>query len=148
MSRGGRGNFQRGGRNNFQQSTGELVAFGKYLHNAESTLIFKCDSKDKYPAFNCPVFNNSKKEIGKVGEVFGRLDDYFFSVIPAEGVKADSFKVDDNIMISSDKLFDVERLKNPPAPKRGGARGGQRGGRGAPRGGNGFGNNKGPRPHY
>ena len=150
--RGGRGNF-RGGNNKFQtkpkfqgnQSTGELVPFGKYLHAAETTLVFKSTSDTQYPAFNAQVFDSKKNELGKVGEVFGPLNDPFFSVEPKEGVTETMFKIDDPIYIYSDKLFSTERLKNPPAPvKRGGAqRGGRGGARGAPRGGMQRGGNRG-----
>nr|BAN42025.1 H/ACA ribonucleoprotein complex subunit, putative [Entamoeba invadens] len=147
--RGGRGGNRggRGGRSDFhnrdQAPQGAFIPFGKYLHSAENILIFKATSLEKYPAFNAIVFNESKKELGKVGEVFGPLDDYYFSVVPAEGVKADGFKQDDPIFLYDDKLFTTERLKNPPPPRRGGApRGGRGGGRGgfSSRGGSGFGN--------
>ena len=158
--RGGRGNF-RGGNNKFQtkskfqgnQSNGEIVSFGKFLHVAEKTLVFKATSTTQYPAFNAQVFDEKKNELGKIGEVFGQLNDPLFTVEPIKGVSETMFKVDDPIYIYSDKLFSTERLINPPAPVkiggaqrgRGDARGGQRGGmqRGGNRGGMQRGGNRG-----
>ncbi|BFU24503.1 Gar1 protein RNA binding region protein [Entamoeba histolytica HM-3:IMSS] len=178
--RGGRGGNRGRGRASFggrdQQPSGELVPYGKFLHAAETVMVFKATSTTQYPAFNAIVYNEKKAEVGKVGEVFGPLNDYYFSVVPVEGVKPDSYNVDDQIYLYTDKLFSVDRLKNPPAPvKRGGAKGGAKGGannrgsRGGNRGGSrggfnnrgarggnkgsfggnrgGFGGNKGPRNH-
>ena len=150
--RGGRGNF-RGGNNKFQtkgkfqgtQSTGDLVEFGKFMHAAENTLIFKSTSDTQYPAFNAQVFDKNKNELGKVGEVFGPLNEFYFSLEPKSGVSETMFKADDPIYLYSDKLFSVDRLKNPPAPvKRGGQKGGnQRGGAQRGRGGMQRGGNRG-----
>ncbi|KAL7721391.1 H/ACA ribonucleoprotein complex subunit [Entamoeba marina] len=146
MSRGGRGFNNRGRQSynrGFDKPTGELMSFGKYLHAAENTMVFKATSTEQYPAFNAPVFNANKQEIGKIGEVFGPLNDYYFSVAPTEGVKANSFQPDENIFLYSEKLFSVDRLKNPPPPRRGGGnrggnqRGGQRSFGGNQRGGQG-----------
>ncbi|KAL7712033.1 H/ACA ribonucleoprotein complex subunit [Entamoeba marina] len=148
MSRGGRGFNNRGRQsfNRYDKPTGELISFGKYIHAAENTMVFKSTSTEQYPAFNAPVLNANKQEIGKVGEVFGPLNDYYFSVVPTEGVKASSFQPDEQIFLYSEKLFSVDRLKNPPPPKRGGSRGAPRGGNQRSFGGNqrgSFGGNRG-----
>jgi H/ACA ribonucleoprotein complex subunit 1 len=114
------------------------------------------------PYFNAPVFKENKVQIGKVEEVFGPINEVYFTVKTVEGVKAGSFSKKDSIYISPEKLLPITRFTTPAPSKsastggrggrggRGGAggrggRGGSFGGRGGGRGGGSFGGRGGGR---
>lgn len=96
--------------------------------------------------FNQVVMNkqNQGQEVGKMDEIFGPANSYYFSITPHEGVKLNSYKKGDKIYI--DKAFvlplkyieDAEKPKpkiSKPGQGQGGSRGGNRGGfRGGNRG--------------
>jgi len=78
-----------------------------------------------------------------VDEIFGPMNQVYFTVKPENGIVAASFKKGDLVYISSDKLLPLDRFLPKPkfaGPKRAGARGGAFGGRGGgtPRGRGGF----------
>lgn len=167
-SRGGSGGF-RGGRSGGSFGDGgdpmkpdQLSDLGTVLHASEGDLVCKaCAPNNAVPYFNAFVFMANKQVIGRVDEILGPVNEMYFSVKPAEGVVAASFKAGDKVFVGSDKLLPLERFL--PKPKaavaagakakkpagrggfgrggfggRGGARGGSaggfRGGRGGPRG--------------
>lgn len=153
-SRGGSGGF-RGGRS-FGQDGGDpmkpdqLSDLGTVLHAAEGDLVCKaCAPNSAVPYFNAFVFMNNKQVIGRVDEILGPVNEMYFSVKPAEGVVATSFKSGDKVYVGSDKLLPLERFlpkpktavqgakaRKPAAGARGGfGRGGFRGGRGGASGG-------------
>lgn len=149
----GRGGFRggRGGRGGFSQvpqgPPESVLEMGSFMHPCEGDIV--CRSINvKIPYFNAPIYLENKKQIGKVDEILGPLNEVFFTIKPSEGVQATSFKDGDKFYIAPDKLLPLERfLPKPkdfgPKPKRksGGApRGGARGGfgaRGGARGGRG-----------
>ena len=101
-----------------------------------------------------PTFNSleNKSQIGKVDEILGPINEVYFTVKMDPGMVATSFKPEDKVFISGEKLLPIERFLPKPksltkAPKKkGGARGGAAGGargRGAPRGRGGFGGGRG-----
>ena len=51
----------------------------------------KCTNA-KVPHFNARMFLENKEEVGKVDEIFGPINSFYFSVKPSEGMKASSFK--------------------------------------------------------
>lgn len=85
----------------------------------------------------------NKTQIGKVDEILGPINEVYFTIKTEPGIVATSFKADDTVYISDDRLLPIERflpkpktaVKGPKKP-RGGAAGG-RGGRGGARGGRG-----------
>ncbi|KAH8819603.1 Gar1/Naf1 RNA binding region-domain-containing protein [Xylogone sp. PMI_703] len=149
--RGGGGFGGRGGRGGFQRDMGPpdtVLEMGKFIHASEGEMV--CESINvKVPFFNAPIYLENKTPIGKVEEVLGPINQVYFTIKPAEGIQATSFKSGDKFYIGSEKLLPLEKFlpkpKPPPGapkPKRaGGTRGGRgapmrggRGGRGAPRG--------------
>lgn len=137
--RGGRGG--RTGPSRIPQGPPETVLeMGSFMKTCEGDIL--CRSINvKIPYFNAPIYLENKKQIGKVDEILGPLNEVYFTVKPSEGIVAASFKEGDKFYIGPDKLLPLERfLPKPksatPAPKRkpegGGrpARGGFRGGRG------------------
>eukprot|EP00850_Spirogloea_muscicola_P000530 SM000002S05610 [mRNA] locus=s2:1142530:1144728:- [translate_table: standard] len=110
-----------------------------FLHACEGEAVVKLTS-DKVPYFNAPIYLENKTQIGKVEEIFGPINESYFSVKMQEGVIASSYDVGDKFFIDPNKLLPLQRFL--PQPKgegggggRGGGRGGARGGRGGQRGG-------------
>ncbi|AGO12263.1 AaceriAEL096Wp [[Ashbya] aceris (nom. inval.)] len=142
-SRGGRGGF--GGRQFQQGPPDSVVEMGAFMHDCEGDIV--CRSiNTKIPYFNAMIYLENKTEVGKVDEILGPLNEVFFTIKCAEGVKASSFKDGDKFYISPEKLLPIERfipkpkVAGPPKPKRKRAAGGAPsrgsfGGRGGARGG-------------
>ncbi|OIW18993.1 hypothetical protein TanjilG_10298 [Lupinus angustifolius] len=78
--------------------------------------------------------------IGKVDEIFGPINESYFSVKTMEGIVANSYSAGDKFYIDPRKLLPLARFL--PQPKgqaqASGGRGGRGGGRGGFRGGGGF----------
>ncbi|KAK5686076.1 H/ACA snoRNP pseudouridylase subunit [Elasticomyces elasticus] len=153
FSRGGdRGGFRGGsrgggGRGGFQSygPPDQVLEMGNFLHATEGEMV--CSSiNTKIPYFNAPIYLENKTPVGKLDEIFGPLNQVYFTIKPQEGIQATSFKAGDKFYIGGDKLLPLERFlpkpKPPPGapkvkkPRGGGDRGGR--GRGAPRGRGGF----------
>ncbi|VVT51776.1 uncharacterized protein SAPINGB_P003209 [Magnusiomyces paraingens] len=138
---GGRGGF--GGRGAPQQQgpPDRVLEMGTFVHPCEGDIVCK-SINTKVPYFNAPIYLENKSVVGKVDEILGPINDVYFTIKPAEGIQATSFKSGDKFYIGSDKLLPLERFlpkpKAPagPKPKRApGAGGAGRGGFGGARGG-------------
>eukprot|EP00027_Filamoeba_sp_ATCC50430_P003826 CAMPEP_0168555268 /NCGR_PEP_ID=MMETSP0413-20121227/8239_1 /TAXON_ID=136452 /ORGANISM="Filamoeba nolandi, Strain NC-AS-23-1" /LENGTH=208 /DNA_ID=CAMNT_0008586097 /DNA_START=103 /DNA_END=729 /DNA_ORIENTATION=+ len=144
---GNRGGGRGGGFGGRQQDQGPpeyVEEMGVFAHACENEMIFK-STHSKIPKFNAPVFFQNKQQVGLLDEIFGPVNEVYFSVKPVEGIQASSFKVGDKIYISPERLLPMVMFTEENKPKaagarggRGGARGGQRGGFGGQRGGGGF----------
>lgn len=158
MSRGGRGSFRgrggdrggfRGGRGGgrggfggggYDQGPPEYVEeMGVFMNPCENELVFKAThAAKKIPKFNAPVHFENKEEVGKIDEIFGPINEVMFTVKPAAGIVASSFKPGDKVFIGPDRLLPMQMFLDEDKPKpAGGARGGRggaRGGRGGDRG--------------
>ena len=108
-------------------SASNTLEMGSFLHASEGDML--CQSTNpKIPYFNAPIFLENKSVIGKVDEILGPMNQVYFTVKPAEGIVAASFKKGDKVYIGGDKLLPLERFlpkpKGPPGVKRPGGRGG------------------------
>ncbi|CAN1271829.1 Putative H/ACA ribonucleoprotein complex subunit 1-like protein 1, partial [Linum perenne] len=122
----------------------------KFVHACEGDAVTKL-TNEKIPYFNAPIFLQNKTQIGKVDEIFGPINESFFSIKMMEGIVANSYSAGDKFFIDPNKLLPLARFLSQPKGAastrggRGGGRGGSRGGgrgggfrgRGAPRGGRG-----------
>ncbi|KAL0346336.1 UNVERIFIED_CONTAM: putative H/ACA ribonucleoprotein complex subunit-like protein 1 [Sesamum radiatum] len=141
--RGGRGG--RGGGRFPPREEGppsEVVEVSTFLHACEGDAVTKL-TNEKIPYFNAPIYLANKTQIGKVDEIFGPINESFFSIKMMEGIVATSYSAGDKFFIDPAKLLPLARFL--PQPKgqaqaaRGGGRGGGRGGfRGGRGGGSGF----------
>jgi H/ACA ribonucleoprotein complex subunit 1 len=87
---------------------------GTFMHSCEGEMV--CRSTNvKIPYFNAPIFLENKSQIGKVDEILGPLNEVYFTVKMQEGMVANSFKLDDQVYIGTDKLLPIERFL--PKPK-------------------------------
>ncbi|KAF2288190.1 hypothetical protein GH714_004887 [Hevea brasiliensis] len=120
-----------------------------FLHACEGDAVTKL-TNEKIPYFNAPIFLQNKTQIGKVDEIFGPINESYFSIKMMEGIVATSYSPGDKFYIDPNKLLPLARFLPQPkgqaqAAARGG-RGGSRGGsRGGGRGGGGFRGRGGPR---
>ena len=128
MRGGGQGFRGRGGPvRQPRQASGVVVELGEYLHSTPEHMLFKSTSSD-VPMFNQPVSTSEKGEpaLGKVDEILGPVSHYFFTVIPALGVKIDKVKPGQKVYMDRAFLLPLDRFLNPPKSSLGGGRGGFR----------------------
>jgi H/ACA ribonucleoprotein complex subunit 1 len=84
------------------------------MHECESELVCKLTHPDsKIPYFNAGIYLENKKKIGKVDEIFGRINLVMFTVKMDPGVVAKSFEEKDAVYIGTDKLLPLSRFTNP-----------------------------------
>ncbi|KAI3623709.1 GAR1 [Malassezia furfur] len=133
-----------------------VIPFGTFKHAVEGEMFCASTDPKHVPYFNAPIFLENKTQIGKVDEILGPINEVYFTIKTEPGIVATSFKADDTVFISDDRLLPIERFlpkpksltKGPKKPRGGaaGGRGGRGGARGAPRGGfGGFGGRGGAR---
>ncbi|KAE8539439.1 H/ACA ribonucleoprotein complex subunit 1 [Cryptococcus gattii VGV] len=134
-ARGGRG----GGRGGFQQRDmgppDTVLEIGSFQHDVESEMLCSLTASTKIPYFNAPIYLQNKTQIGKVDEILGPINEVYFTVKMEQGMLASSFKKEDKVYISGEKLLPIERFL--PKPKVAGGKVEKRGaqaGRGGPRG--------------
>jgi H/ACA ribonucleoprotein complex subunit 1 len=73
--------------------------------------------KEKVPYFNAPIYLQNKTAIGKVDEILGPINEFYFSVKMGDGMVASSFQKGDKVYIAGDKLLPLDRfLPKPKAP--------------------------------
>lgn len=153
---GSRGGFSGSGSGPapIEYTPADLLALGKFLHPSESDMVCRGTLEGRVPYFNAPVFRagDPKKLLGRVDEIFGPINEMYFTVKVAEGVVAGSLTAGEAISVGQDKLLPLERfLPKPPvkaapgkkkktgaSPAARGGRGGFRGGRGGSTGGSSF----------
>eukprot|EP00850_Spirogloea_muscicola_P015944 SM000126S26320 [mRNA] locus=s126:97547:102696:- [translate_table: standard] len=85
-----------------------------FLHACEGEAVVKLTA-DKVPYFNAPIYLENKTQIGKVEEIFGPINESYFSVKMQEGVIASSYGVGDKFFIDPNKLLPLQRFL--PQPK-------------------------------
>ncbi|WFD04576.1 H/ACA snoRNP pseudouridylase subunit [Malassezia obtusa] len=122
-----------------------VIPFGSFKHAVEGEMFCASTDPKHVPYFNAPIFLENKTQIGKVDEILGPINEVYFTIKTEPGIVATSFKADDTVYISDDRLLPIERFlpkpktanKGPKKPRGGaaGSRGGRGGARGGPRGG-------------
>ncbi|EDO06173.1 putative H/ACA ribonucleoprotein complex subunit GAR1 [Babesia bovis T2Bo] len=109
--RGGRGG--RGGSGGYQGYSGppaEVIEAGTVIHDCEEQLLIKSKLSTCVPYFNGRIFLANKQEIGKVDEILGPINEYFFSVSLLDGFKAKSFAKDSMVYIDPQQTLPVSRF--------------------------------------
>ena len=129
-NRGGRGGHrgnQRGGRGNFDQGPPSFVVpYGTFMHQAENNFLVKCTDMTRFPKFNRGIYLENKSKVGVVDEILGPINDFMFSVKPADGIKPSSFKAGQVLYASPEDLLSMDRFNNKK-PQGGKKTGGPRG---------------------
>ncbi|XP_019165981.1 PREDICTED: putative H/ACA ribonucleoprotein complex subunit 1-like protein 1 isoform X1 [Ipomoea nil] len=117
----------------------EVVEISTFVHACEGDAVTKL-TNEKIPYFNAPIYLQNKTQIGKVDEIFGPINESFFSIKMSEGIVATSYAAGDKFFIDPAKLLPLSRFLPQPKGQAQAGRGGFRGGgRGGGRGGRGFG---------
>ena len=81
-------------------------------------MVCKANIKD-VPMFNQVVLNSLKngQQIGKVDEISGPINNYFFSVSPDEGINLQSMKKGTKIYIDKAFVLPLDYFLNAEKPK-------------------------------
>ncbi|KAK2638201.1 hypothetical protein Ddye_025996 [Dipteronia dyeriana] len=141
--RGGGGRFGGGGRGGGRFGGGgfrdegppsEVVEVSTFLHGCEGDAVTKL-TNEKIPFFNAPIYLQNMTQIGKVDEIFGPINESYFSIKMMEGIVATSYNAGDKFYIDPSKLLPLSRFLTPPKGMPMGGRGGRGGGRGGGRAG-------------
>ena len=80
-----------------------VVEMGAFQHAVEGDMLIK-STNEKVPYFNAPIYLENKSDVGKVDEILGTIQEVYFSVKPADGISATSFKPGDKRYINPEKL--------------------------------------------
>lgn len=103
---GGGGGWREGG--NFQRDSAQgdsaPVPVGEVLHEAEGDIVVH-STNPKVPFFNAAIMLQNQQGIGKVDEIFGPVNDVYFSVKPAPGIRASSLTKGTILYIGSDRVL-------------------------------------------
>ncbi|CAK9182124.1 unnamed protein product, partial [Ilex paraguariensis] len=124
------------------------IPLSTFLHACEDDAVTKLIN-EKIPYFNGPIYLHNKTQIGKVDEIFGPINESYFSIKMMEGIVAISYTAGDKFFIDPAKFLPLQRFLTQPkgqqAAARGGGPGGGRGGAraGGRSGGRGFGSFRG-----
>lgn len=94
---------------------------GSFIHPVESEMLCSLVTPTKIPYFNAPIYLENKTQIGKVDEILGPINEVYFTVKMDSGMVATSFKKEDKVYISGEKLLPIERFL--PKPKTAGGKG-------------------------
>ncbi|GAC94835.1 ribonucleoprotein complex subunit 1 [Pseudozyma hubeiensis SY62] len=88
---------------------------GTFMHAVEGEMLCQSTDAKHVPYFNAPIYLENKSQIGKVDEILGPINEVYFTVKMDPGMVATSFKSDDKVYISGEKLLPIERFL--PKPK-------------------------------
>ncbi|CAN1246002.1 Putative H/ACA ribonucleoprotein complex subunit 1-like protein 1 [Linum grandiflorum] len=112
---GGRGGGRFGGGGGFRDEgpPSEVVEVSKFVHACEGDAVTKL-TNEKIPYFNAPIFLENKTQIGKVDEIFGPINESFFSIKMMEGIVANSYSAGDKFFIDPMKLLPLARFLTQP----------------------------------
>lgn len=109
-----------------------------FMHACEGDAVTKL-TNEKIPFFNAPIYLKNMTQIGKVDEIFGPINESYFSIKMMEGIVANSYSAGDKFYIDPRKLLPLARFLPQPKGQAQAGRGGGGGGRGGFRGGRGGG---------
>ncbi|ORM41399.1 H/ACA ribonucleoprotein complex subunit 1 [Babesia sp. Xinjiang] len=112
--RGGRGGGGAGGTAGYHGPPAEVIEAGTVLHDCEDQLLIKSTLESSVPYLNGRVFLANKQEIGKIDEILGPINNYFFSVTLAAGFKARSFERNSLVYIDPQQTLPVSRFTTKP----------------------------------
>ncbi|KAF7819285.1 putative H/ACA ribonucleoprotein complex subunit 1-like protein 1 [Senna tora] len=119
--RGGRGGGRGGGGFRDEGPPTEVIEISTFLHACEGDAVTRL-TNEKIPFFNAPIYLQNMTQIGKVDEIFGPINEAYFSIKMMEGIVATSYSPGDKFYIDPRKLLPLARfLPQPkyvlPAPK-------------------------------
>lgn len=84
-----------------------FAEIGSFQHDVESEMLCSLTAPTKIPYFNAPIYLQNKTQIGKVDEILGPINEVYFTVKMEQGMLASSFKKEDKVYISGEKLLPI-----------------------------------------
>ncbi|KAJ1417754.1 Translation protein, beta-barrel domain superfamily [Sesbania bispinosa] len=109
---GGRGGRGGGGFRDEGPPT-EVVEVSTFMHACEGDAVTKL-TNEKIPFFNAPIYLQNMTQIGKVDEIFGPINESYFSIKMMEGIVATSYSAGDKFYIDPRKLLPLARFLPQP----------------------------------
>ncbi|KAI4834666.1 H/ACA ribonucleoprotein complex subunit 1 [Plasmodium brasilianum] len=103
-----KGNFNRSYEN--EAKLDKIILGGTFFKYCENDLVIKNKLENLVPYFNGRIFLENKEEIGKVDEILGPINDFFFSVKLKEGILAKSFSSDTQFYIDQSQTLPLSRF--------------------------------------
>jgi len=74
------------------------------MHASEEFIVVKNSLPEKVPIFNRGVYLENKQKVGIIDDVFGPINEFMFSVKCESGIKPNSFKPGQKVILSY-KIF-------------------------------------------
>ncbi|CAA2961500.1 H ACA ribonucleo complex subunit 1 1 [Olea europaea subsp. europaea] len=114
--RGGRGGGRFGGGRFPPRDEGppaEVIEVSSFVHACEGDAVTKL-TNEKIPYFNAPIYLQNKTQIGKVDEIFGPINESYFSIKMMEGIVATSYSAGEKFYIDPAKLLPLSRFLQQP----------------------------------
>ncbi|GFZ03707.1 H/ACA ribonucleoprotein complex, subunit Gar1/Naf1 protein [Actinidia rufa] len=111
--RGGRDGGRFGGRGGRFGGGGRGGGRDDYNQPPEEVVVTKL-TNEKVPYFNAPIYLQNMTQIGKVDEIFGPINESYFSIKMMEGIVATSYSAGDKFYIDPAKLLPLARFLSQP----------------------------------
>ncbi|EWC74894.1 hypothetical protein C923_04416 [Plasmodium falciparum UGT5.1] len=87
-----------------------IILGGTFYKHCENDLLLKNELENLVPYFNGRIFLENKEEIGKVDEILGPINEFYFSVKLKEGIRAKSFSSDTHFFIDKSQTLPLSRF--------------------------------------
>ncbi|SCM24468.1 H/ACA ribonucleoprotein complex subunit 1, putative [Plasmodium chabaudi chabaudi] len=110
------GQFKHHKKNSFKKNydndfkMGKIILGGTYYKSCENDVVIKNSLENLVPYFNGRIFLENKEEIGKVEEILGPINEFYFSVKLKEGILAKSFSNDTKFYIDESQTLPLSRF--------------------------------------
>ncbi|SBT47113.1 H/ACA ribonucleoprotein complex subunit 1, putative (GAR1) [Plasmodium ovale wallikeri] len=103
-----KGSFNR----NFEKDVkmDRIILSGTFFKCCENDLVIKNKLENLVPYFNGRIFLENKEEIGKVDEILGPINEFYFSVKLKEGILAKSFSSDTQFFIDQSQTIPISKF--------------------------------------
>ncbi|OAF69966.1 H/ACA ribonucleoprotein complex subunit 1-like protein 2 [Intoshia linei] len=105
-------NFRQSGRGHRSFNSGPpdcVEEIGFLSQPCENQIVLK-STHSKIPYFNAPIYLDNKVQIGKIDEIFGPINEVYFSVTLVENTKASSYSNGQKFFIDPGKLLPLSRF--------------------------------------
>ncbi|CAA9990698.1 H/ACA ribonucleoprotein complex subunit 1, putative [Plasmodium knowlesi strain H] len=103
-----KGSFHRGQES--EMKFDKIILGGTFYKHCENDLVIKNKLENLVPYFNGRIFLENKQEIGKVDEILGPINEFYFSVKLKEGIHAKSFSTDTKFFIDQSQTLPLSRF--------------------------------------
>ncbi|GAW83303.1 H/ACA ribonucleoprotein complex subunit 1 [Plasmodium gonderi] len=103
-----KGNFNRNQESEIKVD--KIILSGIFYKYCENDLVIKNKLENLVPYFNGRIYLENKEEIGKVDEILGPINEFYFSVKLKEGIHAKSFSNNTQFFIDQSQTLPLSRF--------------------------------------